>query len=169
MPSNLASRISRSSGTAAGGGSKVGFDIVPGLSNSGHNASALVRAVIAINCNRSPTPWVKHRLRSARPTCWTGGIFGSRQPRAYIAAMDPKYWRALPPRCELDSERTHGRCVGVCYLNGEDIGEAMVRQGLARDCPRFSGGRYVEAEVQAAAHGATIGRAYALPGYCRPR
>jgi endonuclease YncB( thermonuclease family) len=72
-------------------------------------------------------------------------------------------------RCELDGERTHDRCVGVCYLNGEDVGEAMVRQGLARDCPRFSGGRYGEAEVQAAAHGATIGRAYALPGYCRPR
>ena len=67
-------------------------------------------------------------------------------------------------RCELNGERTHDRCVGVCYLNGEDVGEAMVRQGLARDCPRFSGGRYVEAEVQAAAQGATIGRAYALPG-----
>ena len=71
--------------------------------------------------------------------------------------------------CELNGELTHDRCVGVCYLNGEDIGEAMVRQGLARDCPRFSGVRYGEAEVQAAAHGATIGRAYALPGYCRPR
>jgi micrococcal nuclease len=71
--------------------------------------------------------------------------------------------------CELNGELTHDRCEGVCYLNGEDIGEAMVRQGLARDCPRFSGGRYGEAEVQAATHGATIGRAYALPGYCRPR
>jgi hypothetical protein len=34
--------------------------------------------------------------------------------------------------------------------------------------PGFSAGRYAEAERQAAADGATTGRAYALPGYCRP-
>ena len=45
-------------------------------------------------------------------------------------------------RCELDGERTHDRWVGVCYLNGEDIRGVMVRRGLARDCPRFSSGRY---------------------------
>ena len=72
-------------------------------------------------------------------------------------------------RCELDGERTHDRCVAVCYLNGADIAEAMVRAGLARDCPRFSGGRYRAAEVQAVAAGATIGGSYRLPGYCRPR
>ena len=36
----------------------------------------------------------------------------------------------------------------------------MVRSGLARDCPRFSGGRYAEAERQAAGGGATIGGVY---------
>jgi hypothetical protein len=45
----------------------------------------------------------------------------------------------------------------------------MVRNGFARDCPRFSGGRHAEAERQAAAEGAAIGRVYPLPGYCRPR
>ena len=72
-------------------------------------------------------------------------------------------------RCELDGERTHDRCVAVCYLAGQDISETMVRAGLARDCPRFSGGRYRGAEAQAAAAGATIGGSYPLPGYCRPR
>jgi hypothetical protein len=43
----------------------------------------------------------------------------------------------------------------------------MVREGLARDCPRFIGGRYAKTERQAAADGATIGRVYSLPGYCR--
>ena len=70
-------------------------------------------------------------------------------------------------RCELDGERTHDRCVGICYLNGQDISEVMVRRGLARDCPRFSGGRYAAAERRAAAGGATIGRTYPLPAYCR--
>ena len=70
-------------------------------------------------------------------------------------------------RCELDGTRTHDRCAGVCFLQGEDISEVMVHRGVARDCPRFSGRRYSEVENQAAARGATIGRAYPLPGYCR--
>ena len=72
-------------------------------------------------------------------------------------------------RCELDGERTHDRCVAVCYLEAEDIAEAMMRQGFARDCPRFSGGRYRSAEIQAAAAGASIEKNYVLPEYCRPR
>jgi micrococcal nuclease len=71
-------------------------------------------------------------------------------------------------RCELNGERTHDRCVGVCYLEGVDISAEMVLRGVARDCPRFSGGRYHVIEAQAAADGATIGRTYRLPGYCRP-
>ena len=48
-----------------------------------------------------------------------------------------------------------------------DISQVRVRSGVARDCPRFSQGRYAEAERDAAANGATIGRTYRLPGYCR--
>ena len=72
-------------------------------------------------------------------------------------------------RCDLDGERTHYRCVAVCYLNGDDIAEVMVRPGLARDCPRFSEGRYAVAEQQALAEGSTIRETYGLPGYCRER
>jgi micrococcal nuclease len=72
-------------------------------------------------------------------------------------------------RCELGGEPTRDRCVGICYLDGADMSEVMVRRGVARDCPRFSQRRYAEAELQAAAGGATIGRIYALPGYRRPR
>ncbi len=44
-------------------------------------------------------------------------------------------------RCELNGERTYDRVVGVCYLNDQDIGASIIAAGLARDCPRFSGGR----------------------------
>jgi micrococcal nuclease len=71
-------------------------------------------------------------------------------------------------RCELTGERTHDRCVGVCYLDGADIAAELVAAGLARDCPRFSDGRYREAELKAAATGATIQASYPLPGYCMP-
>jgi micrococcal nuclease len=71
--------------------------------------------------------------------------------------------------CELDGEQNHDRCIAICYLEGADISEAMVRQGLARDCPRYSGGRYQQAELEAAQQGTTMGETYQLPGYCRPR
>jgi endonuclease YncB( thermonuclease family) len=70
-------------------------------------------------------------------------------------------------RCELDGTRTYDRCVGICYVDGEDISEVMVRRGLARACPRFSQGRYGDAERRAAADGATIIGTYPLPGYCK--
>jgi micrococcal nuclease len=69
--------------------------------------------------------------------------------------------------CELNGGQTYNRCTAVCALDGTDIAEALVRQGFARDCPRYSDGRYQEAELQAAAAGATIGEAYNLPGHCR--
>ena len=72
-------------------------------------------------------------------------------------------------RCELTGKKTYDRCVGVCYLNGINIEEELVRIGLARDCPRFSGGRYREVEQAAADQGATIRETYRLPGYCRAR
>ena len=64
--------------------------------------------------------------------------------------------------CDLTQERTHGRRVGWCYLDGEDVAEALVRAGLARDCPRFSGGQYAAVEQPAA-------RGLPFPGYCRPK
>ena len=52
--------------------------------------------------------------------------------------------------CDLTRERTHGRRVGWCYLDGQDVAEALVRAGLARDCPRYSGGRYAAVEPASA-------------------
>ena len=40
--------------------------------------------------------------------------------------------------CDLTQERTHGRRVGWCYRGGQDIAEALIAAGLARDCPRYS-------------------------------
>ena len=64
--------------------------------------------------------------------------------------------------CDLTQERTHGRRVGWCYRDGQDVAEALIRAGLARDCPRYSSGRYAAVEP-ASAH------ELPLPGYCRPR
>lgn len=68
--------------------------------------------------------------------------------------------------CELDGTLARGRPVGICYLNGEDIGALQVRQGFARDCPRYSGGRYKADESAARAAGLDLSQTYRLPGYC---
>lgn len=70
-------------------------------------------------------------------------------------------------RCELDGTRTRGRPVGVCYVNRADAGEHQVRTGHARDCARFSGGRYANAERAARAAGSDLSATYPLPGYCK--
>jgi endonuclease YncB( thermonuclease family) len=73
-------------------------------------------------------------------------------------------------RCELDgTTASSGRPVGICFVDGHDVGRRMVKMGLARDCPRFSGGRYEEAEAQARMRSADLSRIYDLPGYCTPR
>jgi endonuclease YncB( thermonuclease family) len=64
-------------------------------------------------------------------------------------------------RCELNGKKTYDRFVGVCYLDGKDIGVSVIEAGLALDCPKFSGGRYKAVETVAARE------AIKLPGYCR--
>ena len=63
--------------------------------------------------------------------------------------------------CVLNGDRTYDRWVGVCYLDGQDIGAVAIANGHALDCRRFSGGRYAHLETPASR--ARLARA----GYCR--
>jgi micrococcal nuclease len=38
--------------------------------------------------------------------------------------------------CELSGDPTYDRWAGTCRLEGADISETLVRQGLAGDCAR---------------------------------
>lgn len=60
------------------------------------------------------------------------------------------YLRGKDISCDLTGERTHDRCVGVCYANGQDVGAAVIAAGHALDCRRYSGGRYAKYETAAA-------------------
>ena len=68
--------------------------------------------------------------------------------------------------CKLTAEQNRDRLIGVCFLAGTDVGETLVRAGHARDCPHFSGGRYIQAEVAARETERDLSRVYALPSYC---
>lgn len=61
--------------------------------------------------------------------------------------------------CHLTGEISHNRKIGTCFVDDQDLSALVIAAGLARDCPRFSGGRY-EAFETAASH------ALPLPGYC---
>lgn len=94
------------------------------------------------------------------------GVAAPEDPREPGGKKATEYLKTVcegqPVRCELDGSRTRGREVGVCYVNGADIGAAVISAGLARDCVRFSGGRYSALEKPEAAR-------LAFPGYCSPR
>jgi len=64
--------------------------------------------------------------------------------------------------CAPTGRRSRGRRVAVCRLDGRDLGEMVIAAGLARDCPRYSRGRYAAVEREAAA-------GLPFPGYCQPR
>ena len=64
----------------------------------------------------------------------------------------------------LTGDQTYDRQVGICYLNGEGIGRSLIAAGLARDCPKYSGGMYQSAEK--AGNVREKLKEYKLPGYC---
>jgi micrococcal nuclease len=82
-----------------------------------------------------------------------------------LGKASKKFMRDLvlgkPVRCELNGKKTYDRLVGTCFIEGKDIGVAVIKAGLALDCPRYSGGRYKAVET-------VTGRdRIKLPKYCR--
>lgn len=71
-----------------------------------------------------------------------------------------QYAEGEPVRCVLDETQFQNHAVGMCYVAGRDIAAAVVRAGLARDCPAVSGGRYWSVERPEA-------QKLSLPGYCK--
>lgn len=66
-----------------------------------------------------------------------------------------------PVKCWLNGDKTYDRWVGTCYgASGEDIGALAIGAGMARDCPRFSGGKYRQYETAAS-------RKLPFHSYCR--
>lgn len=56
--------------------------------------------------------------------------------------------KGQPIRAEIIEKDDYGRAVAKCYLpNGRDLSAEMVKQGLAIDWPKFSGGEYKELEL----------------------
>jgi micrococcal nuclease len=83
-----------------------------------------------------------------------------------VAAPEVEHFGEAGDPCDVEAKafmvELVGRRVGRCYVDGQDVAEALIRAGLARDCPRFSGGRYAAVEPAAA-------RELRFPSYCSPR
>jgi micrococcal nuclease len=64
--------------------------------------------------------------------------------------------------CCLSRESSFDRVIATCYRDGLDMARFLVSAGLARDCARFSKGRYANFEN-------FISRRLPLPAYCLDR
>lgn len=53
-----------------------------------------------------------------------------------------QFAQGRPVRCVLDGIKSQEGEVGICYVDGQDVAGAVIKAGVARDCPAFSGGRY---------------------------
>ena len=82
---------------------------------------------------------------------------GGKEATAFLE----RYAEGKRVRCVLDKTRTPKFEVGTCYVGGQDIAAAVVKAGLARDCPRISGGKYRAIEGPNA-------RTLFFPAYCKP-
>ena len=65
-------------------------------------------------------------------------------------------------KCSLSGRRSYKRYIGVCWIGAVDVGALLILQGFARDCFRYSGGRYRALESNPA-------RYLPLPQYCLAR
>lgn len=54
-------------------------------------------------------------------------------------------------RCELNGDKAYDKFVRACYFDGQNISATVIANGLALDCPRYSGARYTEYEIEGAA------------------
>lgn len=68
--------------------------------------------------------------------------------------------------CHLDGTTAGKRPVGICFVNGIEVNRYQVRTGHARDCGKFSGGRYLDDEMAARRSGHDLHLIYELPSYC---
>jgi len=65
-------------------------------------------------------------------------------------------------RCSLTGKKTYKREVGTCWVGTLDLGAALIASGKARDCPRYSAGRYSALESESVSF-------LPFPTYCAPR
>lgn len=65
-------------------------------------------------------------------------------------------------KCSLSGRKSYQRYIGVCWIGAVDVGALLILQGFARDCFRYSGGRYRALEPNPA-------RYLPLPQYCLAR
>lgn len=90
-----------------------------------------------------------------------------REPLGRLATQAmTEFVRGQQVVCRPNGTRSRDRIVAVCELAGVDLGAYLVRRGLARDCPRYSGGAYAALEASLGEQ-SPVRRLYPLPNYCR--
>lgn len=81
-----------------------------------------------------------------------------------------------PLTCIDLGERTHGRTVAQCFLDGQDLGARLVEGGIVLACPRYArrhahsaGYERIEAVAASRRVGLHAGQPPERAGFCQPR
>jgi endonuclease YncB( thermonuclease family) len=92
----------------------------------------------------------------------------SLQYRCGAEAANATFIANRPVNCSPINRDRYGRTVATCTVGGGDLGERLVRQGLALDWPQYSSGKYGpsngERRKPVTASGGQLRRAVAIPG-----
>ena len=93
------------------------------------------------------------------------GKFGGALAKIPAPELGATVIRELLARTKLQADQISEVILGQVLAAGSGQNparQALIKAGLARDCPRFSKGRYAAVAPAAAA-------SLPFPGYCRPR
>lgn len=92
------------------------------------------------------TTWRLHGIDAPETKQWCGDYAAG----VFATAMLDKLVSGKEVTCEAKATDRYGRTVGICRVDGQDLGKAMVRLGLSWAFVRYSAD-YVAEEAQARA------------------
>lgn len=94
------------------------------------DGDTIVVGKIKVRLHGIDAPELGQTCTDARGTDWDCGTWVARQVRAR--------WEGLHARCETRDKDRYGRSVAVCFIGGDDIGQVLVRDGLALAYRKYS-------------------------------
>lgn len=95
-----------------------------------------------IRLNGIDAPESRQTCSRANGSTWRCGQHAARALDELISAQQPVY-------CDVTGTDRYGRAIADCRASDIDLADWLVRNGLALDWPRYSGGRHQAAQREA--------------------
>lgn len=107
------------------------------------DADTIEVGVVKVRLNGIDSPETDQRCLDSHGQVWSCGVEATSKLQAYS--------RNQPWQCQLSGLDRYGRYLGTCFIEGEDVGRWLVRNGWALAFRRYSNA-YVQDEDYAREH-----------------